>query len=168
VETIFLYQLHWPDPEVPFADSVGTLAELQREGKIRHIGLSNVTPAQLTEGQAIARIESVQNRCSPTAPEDFSNGLLELCDEQQITYIPYSPVGGGSGHKRMAANGTLQKLARTHGVSTYQIVLAWLLGKSLRVIPIPGGSRVASVRDSAAASTLRLPPEDAARIDRLR
>jgi aryl-alcohol dehydrogenase-like predicted oxidoreductase len=167
VERIFLYQLHWPDPDVPYAESVGTLAGLQREGKIEHIGISNVTPAQFKEAQGVVRIESVQNRCSPTDQQDLQNGLLELCEAEQVTYIPYSPMGGGSGHQQMAGQSLLRELGEKYAVSPYQIILAWLLGKSERVIPIPGSSREASIRDSAAAARLALDPTDAARIDAL-
>ena len=165
VETLFLYQLHWPDPEVPYADSVGTLADLQREGKIRHAGISNVTPELLREALGIVRVESVQNRCGPDAQDDFGNGLVALCAQENITYIPYSPMGGGTGFQSMAEQPVLSALARERGVSVYQVILAWLLGKGGHIVPIPGASRPGNVRDSAAAAKLSLSPEDAARID---
>lgn len=165
VESIFLYQLHAPDPRVPFADSVGALADFQQEGKIRHVGLSNVDAVQLRQAQGIVRVESVQNRCNPTDQGDLTNGLVNLCAEQRVTYIPYSPVGGGNGHGRMAGQRLLRELAGRYGVSAYQVVLAWLLGKGGHVIPIPGASKVGSIQDSAAAARLTLRPEDARRID---
>ncbi len=165
VESIFLYQLHAPDPRVPFAESVGALADLRREGKIRHVGLSNVDAVQLRQAQGIVRVESVQNRCNPTDQGDLTGGLLRLCAEQRVTYIPYSPVGGGYGHSRMAGQRLLRELAGRYGVSAYQVVLAWLLGKGGHVIPIPGASKVGSIQDSAAAPKLTLRPEDARRID---
>lgn len=167
VERIFLYQLHWPDPEVPYAESVGTLADLRREGKIEHIGISNVTPEQLKEALGIVRVESVQNRCSPTDQGDFANGLLDLCAEHRLTYMPYSPMGGGTGHQQMSENRLLRELAESYRVSPYQIILAWLLGKSARILPIPGASREASIRDSAAAARLTLEPAHITRIDAL-
>lgn len=165
VERIFLYQLHWPDPAVPYAESIGALADLQREGKVRHLGISNVSPAQLAEALRIVRVESVQNRCSPREQEDFHNGLVERCAEARISYIPYSPMGGGAGKKQMVGNPVLKTLAKAHGVSPYQIVLAWLLGKSPNILPIPGASKAANLTDSASAAGLRLNPGDAAKID---
>lgn len=167
VEQIFLYQLHWPDPRTPYAESVGALAELQRQGKIRHVGISNVTAAQLRQAQGICRVESVQNRCNPLDAGDLTDGLLALCAEQRVTYIPYSPVGGGSGHTQMARQRVLGDIARSHGASAYQVALAWLLAKGPHVVPIPGASRVGSIVDSAAAASLTLAPEEIARIDRL-
>lgn len=166
VEQIFLYQFHWPDPAVPYAESIGALADLQREGKIRHIGISNVTPDLLRQAQRVVRVESVQNRCNPGDQDDLHNGLLTLCTEQRVTYIPYSPVGGG-GHRQVARDRVLGDLARTYGVSPYRIVLAWLLGKAPNVLPIPGASHVESITDSAGAAVLALRPEDARRIDTL-
>ena len=167
VEQIFLYQLHWPDPEVPYAESVGALADLQREGKVRHVGISNVSPEQFKEAQGIVRVQSVQNRCSPTDQGDFANGLVKLCEAEQVTYIPYGPMGGGAGHQQMAQQSLLKELAEQYTVSTYQIILAWLLSKSPRIIPIPGSSREASIRDSAAAARLTLDPAHLSRIDAL-
>ena len=167
VEQIFLYQFHWPDPAVPYAESIGALADLQREGKVRHLGISNASPAQLAEALRIVRVESVQNRCSPLDQEDFHNGLVQRCAEARIAYIPYSPMGGGAGKRQMSGNPVLKSLAREHGVSPYRIVLAWLLGKSPNILPIPGASKAASLTDSAAAARLSLKPGDAAKIDAL-
>jgi aryl-alcohol dehydrogenase-like predicted oxidoreductase len=167
VETIFLYQFHWPDPKVPYAESIGALAELQWEGKIRHIGVSNVSPALLEEALGIVRVESVQNLCNPFHAQDLSNGLLELCARHRLTYIPYRPVGGAAGNRELAHRRLLDELARTHGVSAYQVILAWLLGKGAQVVPIPGASRESSLRDSAAAVGLTLAPEEVRRIEAL-
>ncbi len=167
VEQLFLYQLHWPDPAVPYAESVGALADLQREGKVRHVGVSNVSPAQLREAQRVVRVESVQNRCSPTDPGDFSNGLLELCAAQEVTYIPYSPMGGAGGYQRMGQDALLAEIGAKYGCSAYRVIAAWLLAKAPHIVPIPGASRVASLRDNADAATLTLSAEDLARIDAL-
>jgi aryl-alcohol dehydrogenase-like predicted oxidoreductase len=167
VAQIFLYQLHAPDPRVPFADSVGALAELQRAGKIRHVGLSNVSAAQLAEAQAICRVESVQNRCNPTDADDLRNGVLEACARQRVSYIAYSPVGGGYGHAALARKRVLVELARAYDASPYQVLLAWLLGKGAHILPIPGASKVHSIVDSAAATRLTLRPEDTTRVDAL-
>jgi aryl-alcohol dehydrogenase-like predicted oxidoreductase len=167
VEQIFLYQFHWPDPKVPYAESMGALAELQREGKLRHVGISNVTPELLRQAQGICRVESVQNRCSPTDAGDLRNGLVALCAEQRVTYIPYSPLGGGSGHRGLARQRVLAELGARHGCSAYRVALGWLLAKGPHVLPIPGASQAAHLADSAAAAGLRLAPEELRRVDAL-
>ena len=165
VERIFLYQLHAVDPRVPLADSVGELAKLQKEGKIAHIGLSNVSGAQLDAAQRIVRIESVQNRCHPGYREDLENGLVAQCGKQQVTYIAYSPVGGGYSHESVAKQTPFPKIAKKYGVSPYQVILAWLLTKGDNMLPIPGASRIESAVGSAKAADLELAKSDLAEID---
>jgi len=160
VDTIFLYQLHTPDPAVPLEESVGALAELKREGKIEHIGLSNVGVGELERAQSVARIESVQNECNPWTRDDLENGLVERCRRDRIAYLPYRPVGGKDGHRRLAADATVRALADKYGVSPYRVLLAWLLALGEHVIPIPGATRVESVLDNLAATTVRLAPQD--------
>lgn len=168
VEAITLYQLHGPDDRVPFPDSVGELARLKQEGKIRHVGLSNVTLQQLAAAQKIVRIESVQNECNPRQAEDVRSGLIRACAQQQVTYIPYSPVGGHFGHRNMAKHPVLLKLGKTHGCSPYNIALAWLLGLGEHVLPIPGASKIASIRDSVQAVQVKLSPEEVRQIAAIR
>lgn len=168
VECISLYQFHAPDPEVPFAESVGELVNLQSEGKIQHIGLSNVDQRQLAQALEIAEIQSVQNRCHVLCQTDFKNGLVEYCRSQSITYIPYSPVGGGNGHVRIRDNSMMQEIASKHDASPYQVALAWLLAKSDNIIPIPGASRTASILSSMQAVRLKLSERDVSRIDALK
>ena len=165
VETIALYQLHAPDRRVAWAESVGALARMQQAGKIRHVGISNVTVAEIREAQRIVRVESVQNRCNVTDPGDLRSGLVRFCAEQGITYIPYSPVGGHFGHKSLAEHKTLQPIAKAHGCSTQQVMLAWLLAQGENVLPIPGASKAASIRDSAGAVALSLSAEERRRLD---
>lgn len=167
VETITLYQLHAPDSKVPFEDSVGELARLKKEGKIIHVGLSNVSEKQLNIAQKIVRIETVQNRCSAAYKNDFNNGLIGTCKKQNITYLPYSPLGGHFGHKNLSKNPILTKLAQKYKTSTYCIVLAWFLQKGDHIIPIPGASRIASATDSPQAAYLKLDKEDCSLIDQL-
>lgn len=124
VEQITLYQFHVPDPRVPFTDSVGTLADLQKEGKVRHLGLSNVSIAQIDQALDMVRVESVQNRCSPFDTSDLENDLVNHCHARGLTYIPWSPVGGGSGHQRLGGHKVLGDIAGKHGVSAYQVALA--------------------------------------------
>ena len=164
--TLPLYQLHAVDDSVPLEDSVGALAELRRQGKIAHIGLSNVNAAELRRAMAVAPIVSVQNRCSVFDRRDLSNGLLALCAAENIAYLAYSPVGGGRGKGRVADDPTLRAVGGKHGVSPFQVALAWLLSRSPVVIPIPGASQISSAIDSAAADGLRLDEDDRAALDR--
>ena len=164
--TLPLYQLHAVDDAVPIEDSVGALAELRRQGKIAHIGLSNVGIAELKRAVAVAPIVSVQNRCSVFERRDFSNGLVNFCAAQKIAYLAYSPVGGGRGKGRVADDPTLRAVGGKHGVSPFQVALAWLLSRSPVVIPIPGASRISSAIDSAGADGLKLDEDDRAALDR--
>jgi len=156
VEAITLYQLHALDDDAPLEESVGALAELRREGKIVHVGLSNVNAAELLRARAIVPIVSVQNRLSVMDRGDLRSGLVDLCAQEGITYLAYGPVGGAQGKRRIAADPTLSAIAAARGVSNFQVALAWLLARSPAILPIPGASRAASAVDSAAAAGLRL------------
>lgn len=167
VEAIDLYQLHAPDEKVTYADSIGSLVRLQEEGKIQHVGLSNVSLAQLDEALAIVRVESVQNQLNPKDREDLDNGLVKACAERGVAYLPYCPVGGGQGHAGLAQHPALQALALKHQASPYCVILAWHLAQGENVIPIPGASRVGSAADSPKALSVNLSPEDLAVINNL-
>ncbi|MBI3300390.1 MAG: aldo/keto reductase [Elusimicrobia bacterium] len=167
VSAIALYQLHAPDEKVRFADSVGELKRLKDEGKIRHVGLSNVGLEQLDEALAIVRIESVQNQLHPKDRGDLDDGLVKACAARGVAYLPYCPVGGGYGHISLSKHPTLMALAVKHGISPYCVVLAWHLAQGENVIPIPGASRVESAVDSPKALSVRLEPSDLAVIDAL-
>lgn len=164
-EVITLYQLHAVDPNTNFLDSLEELVRLKEEGKIIHIGLSNVSAGQLKTAIQHTIVASVQNRCNPFYKTDLDSGMVELCSDNRVTYIPYSPVGGHHGHVRLPEQSTLKGLAEKYGESSYCIVLAWLLQKGDHILPIPGASRVESVRDSARAVTITLQPEDIEAID---
>ena len=166
-DCIGLYQLHAVDPKVDFRHSLEALVRLKEEGKVHHLGLSNVTAAQLQQALEFTPIVSVQNRCSLFDPQDFQNGLIDFCRQQQVTYIPYSPVGGGHGHVRLARHLTLQALAASYQASSYALALAWLLHKGEHILPIPGASRPTSIRDSVAAAQLTLSAQDIATLDTL-
>ncbi|MHA5051978.1 aldo/keto reductase [Streptomyces sp. SD15] len=172
VDAIGLYQLHKPDPAVPFEDSLGALRELLDEGKIRLAGISNTTTDQIRRARAILgdRLVSVQNQYSPAVRD--SDPELRLCAELGIAFLPWSPLGGISrssldGPSRLKPDGftAFHSVAREHGVSPQQICLAWLLTRSPTVIPIPGASRPETIRDSAGAADLTLTPDDMARLD---
>ncbi|MFK0254915.1 aldo/keto reductase [Streptomyces sp. NPDC090445] len=171
VETIGLYQLHKPDPQVPWAESVGTLRELAEQGKIRAAGISNVTVEQLDEARLILGdlLVSVQNRYSPAVRD--SEPQLRRCAELGIAFLPWSPLGGISrssldGPSGPTSSGTaFHEVAAEHGVSPQQVCLAWLLSRAPVVIPIPGASRPHTARDSASAAGLVLAPDRLARLD---
>ncbi|AJT70145.1 aldo/keto reductase [Streptomyces chattanoogensis] len=162
VEAIGLYQLHKPDPAVPWAESVGALRDLLDAGTIRAAGISNVTCAQIREAHAILGdgLVSVQNQYSPAVRD--SEPELQLSTELGLAFLPWSPLGGISrssldGPSGAASAGTaFHRIAAERGVSPQQIALAWLLARSPVVIPVPGASRPASIRDSAQAVQLKL------------
>jgi aryl-alcohol dehydrogenase-like predicted oxidoreductase len=166
VERITLYQLHAPDDDVPFEDSVGALADLRREGKIAHIGLSNVSVAEIDAALGIVPIVSVQNRCNPFDRSAWEDGVIQHCAREGIAFLPYSPVGGGGGKRQVAADPVLRAVGARHGVSPFQVALAWLLAKSPVMIPIPGASKAENAVDSAAAMRLTLSDADLAELDR--
>jgi aryl-alcohol dehydrogenase-like predicted oxidoreductase len=163
-DIIFLYQLHAPDPAVPLADSVGCLAGLREEGKIQHIGLSNVSPEELETALRITSVASVQNKCSVFKKKALHNGLVELCGQRDITFIPHSPVGGHFDRHRLAQDAALMEIARAHATTPQCVALVWLLHLGDHVIPIPGASRLASIQSSLSALDLEL---NRAEIDRL-
>ena len=165
---IRLYYLHAVDPNVPLADSVGELVRLREEGKIVAIGLSNVSTKQLDEALAITPIAAVQNRCNILERRDFDSGLVDHCRVRNIAYVPYSPVGGHYGHKRVAQDPTLKRIAAKHETTPYVIALAWLLAQGDHVLPIPGASKVASARSSLTATRIALDAEDRNALDALR
>lgn len=173
VEAIGLYQLHKPDPEVPFEESVGALRELLDAGTIRLAGLSNTDADQIRRAREILgeRLVSVQNRYSPAVRDNEPE--LRLCAELGLAFLPWSPLGGlarssldgpsrTEGGERLAA---FHEVAAERGVSPQQVGLAWLLARSPAVVPIPGASRPETARDSAAAADLLLSAEERARLD---
>jgi aryl-alcohol dehydrogenase-like predicted oxidoreductase len=165
VDHIALYQLHAPDPRVPFAESVGELARLRGEGKIRWVGLSNVSLAQVREAQAIVPITSVQNRLNPYFRESLASGVVQYCAEQGIGFLAYSPTGGGRLTLKLPGHPVLSRIAAGHGVSTHAVVLAWVLAQSPTVIVIPSARKVEHALDSVSAADLDLSPADLAAID---
>lgn len=167
VDCIDLYQLHAVDPTVGIKASVAVLAELQQAGKIRHIGISNVSREQLAEACDVTPVVAVQNRCNVFDQQDLHNGMIADCAARGISYIAYSPVGGRHGHVGIAAAPWLQAIAGRHACSPYAVALAWLLGQGNHVIVIPGASRRASIEDSFTAMRVALLPEDLAALDRL-
>jgi aryl-alcohol dehydrogenase-like predicted oxidoreductase len=165
VEAIDLYQLHRPDPQVPWAESVGALEQLRQEGKVRAVGVSNADPAQIREAAGITPLAAVQNELSPR----FRSSLPEvrLCAELSVAFLPWSPLGGmGAAGALGAEHAAFAEVAAERGVSPQRVCLAWLLAQAPVVIPIPGARRVQSVLDSAAAADLVLTEEELRRLDR--
>ena len=159
LERIDLYQLHAPDPKVPFADSVGALADDQRAGKIRHIGVSNVSVEQLEEARRIAPIVSVQNEYNL---EDRSfEAVLKACERLGIAFLPWYPLGAGSALKL----DRVKSISRKNKIRPAQVLLAWLLAKSPLMLPIPGTASIAHLEENVAAATLNLSQEDIAALD---
>jgi pyridoxine 4-dehydrogenase len=159
LERIDLYQLHSPDPTVPFEDSVGALKELRDEGKIRHVGVSNVSLEQLEQARGIVEVVTVQNRYS--VEDRGSEEVLERCEELGIGFLPWFPLATG----RLAEpGGPLDRIARAHDATPAQIALAWLLAHSPVMLPIPGTSSVEHLEQNVAAARVRLSPEEVAEI----
>ncbi|MGH3463887.1 MAG: aldo/keto reductase [Kribbellaceae bacterium] len=166
VDAIGLYQFHRPDPRVPYEDSVGAVRDLLDAGKIRMAGISNANPDQIRLADEIlgGRLVSVQNQFSPRFRS--SEPELRLCDELDIAFLPWSPLGGISSSSELGTRHfAFAEVADELGVSPHRVTLAWMLAKSPRVIPIPGSSRPETIRDSVAAVELELSPEQIARLD---
>jgi len=160
LERIDLYQLHAPDPKVPYADSVGVLAELARAGKIRHLGISNVDALQLEVARRIAPIVSVQNEYNIENRQ--SDGVLAACEKAGIAFIPWYPLGAG----RALRSARVKRIAARLGATPAQVALAWLLARSPVMLPIPGTGSIAHLEENAAAAALRLSAQDIAELDK--
>jgi len=168
VDCIDLYQLHRPDPNVPFTESVGALAELQREGKIRHIGLSNVSLAQLEEARRRnVAIASVQNRFNIT--EQSGADILDYCTQHSIAFISYAPLGAHPlkrGAPVANTQGILAEIAIRHGVKPNQIALAWMLHRAPNIVLIPGTTTSAHLEENVAAASIKFTNEELELLDK--
>lgn len=165
IEQIPLYQLHRPDPNVSFAESVGMLATLQQEGKIKRVGLSNVTVSQLEQAHQITTISSVQNRFSIT--ERTNEDVLNYCTQHNIAFIPYGSLGAHplkQGAPLANAEGILAEIARQRGVKPNQIALAWLLHRAPNIILIPGTTTIAHLEENIAAASIELTTDEMAKL----
>ncbi len=158
LEQIPLYQLHRPDPKVPLEDSVGALVELKSQGKIRHIGLSNVNERQLRQAERLTPIVSIQNRFN--VADRGSEGLVDLCEQEQITFLPWAPIQDLRGQR------AVRRIAERHGASPTQVVLAWLLARSPAILPIPGTGSLGHLEENVAAAALELTGEEVAELNR--
>jgi aryl-alcohol dehydrogenase-like predicted oxidoreductase len=161
LEAIDLYQLHRVDAAVPLEDQVGTLAELRGEGKIRHIGLSEVSVGQLTRAEAVTPIATVQNLFN--LADRKSADVLAYAAGRSIGFIPWFPLATGG----LARSPRLSQIAARQGISASQVALAWLLQHSDNMLPIPGTAQVPHLEDNVAAAGIRLDAEELAALDRL-
>jgi pyridoxine 4-dehydrogenase len=152
LDQIPLYQFHTPDPAVPIEESIGAIAELKAEGKIRHIGVSNFSEAQLKQAQQITAIVSVQNRYN--AADRHSQTVLDLCEQEQLTFLPWAPVQEGG------KNPAVARAAKNHGATEHQVILAWLLASSPNMLPIPGTGSPEHAAENIAAASLELSPDE--------
>jgi aryl-alcohol dehydrogenase-like predicted oxidoreductase len=159
LDRIDVYQLHAPDPAIPFKASVEALAELQKEGKIRLVALSNVTREHVERAQKIVPIVSVQNRYS-FADREWES-VVDYCDAEHIAFIPWFPLAAGK-----VAGEALARVANTHRATPHQVALAWLLQRSPVMVPIPGTSSVRHLEDNVAASALKLTRQEFEELDR--
>jgi pyridoxine 4-dehydrogenase len=148
LEQVPLYQFHRPDPTVPLEDSIGALVTLKEQGKIRHIGLSNVTENQLRRAQRLTPIVSIQNRYN--VDDRRSESVVDLCEQEQMVFLPWAPI------QNLDSNRTIQQLAQRYGATPRQIVLAWLLARSPAILPIPGTGSVSHLDDNVAAPAIKL------------
>lgn len=160
LDQILLYQFHRPDPEVPIEESIGALAELKAQGKIRHIGVSNFSESQLRVAQRVTPVVSVQNRYN--AADRQSEALIDLCEQELLAFLPWAPVQDAD------KNPAVTDAARRHGVTTYQIVLAWLLARSPQMLPIPGTGSPEHVEENIAAAGISMNQDEIAAISKSR
>lgn len=158
LERIDLYQFHRPDPDVPIEESIGALAEMRAEGKIHHIGLSNIDTVGLRRAQAVAPIVSVQNRYNPV--DRRSDGLVGLCEREGLVFLPWAPLGQGD-----LEHNVIDRIAEGHAATPPQVVLAWLLARSPAVLPIPGTGSLAHLEENVAAAAIKLTPAEVAQLD---
>jgi pyridoxine 4-dehydrogenase len=151
LDQIPLYQFHRPDPKVPIEDSIGALVELKEQGKIRHIGVSNVTEEELRRAQRLTPIVSIQNRYNHS--DRRSESLVDLCEQETLVFLPWAPI-------QDLEQSAVQQAAREHDATPRQIVLAWLLARSPSILPIPGTGTVAHLEENIAAADIKLSPAE--------
>jgi pyridoxine 4-dehydrogenase len=148
LDQIALYQFHRPDPAVPLEDSIGALVGLKEQGKIRHIGVSNMTETQLRQVQQLTPVVSIQNRYN--VDDRRSESLVDLCEQEELVFLPWAPI------QNLDRNRTVLDIARRHDSTPRQIVLAWLLARSSAILPIPGTGSVSHLEENVAAAAIKL------------
>ncbi len=167
VNRIDLYQLHAPDPRVPFSTSVRALAALKRDGLIGEIGLCNVTVGQIDEARRIAEIDAIEVELSLWHDEHFLSGVAQYCDEHGLRLLAHRPLGGSKARTRTESNPVLRAIAANHDATPFEVALAWLADLSEVIVPIPGATHVETAKSVARARTLQLKGDERARLDDL-
>lgn len=150
IERIPIYQLHAPDPDVPYAESIGALVELKDEGKIHHIGISNVSEEHLRQAQRLTPVVSIQNRYNVS--DRRSEDLVDLCEREGMAFLPWAPI--------LELDGAVSRIAKKRDADPRQVALGWLLARSPAVLPIPGTGSVSHLEENVAAAALRLTAEE--------
>lgn len=156
LEQIPLYQFHRPDPQVPLEDSIGALVTLKEQGKIRHIGVSNFSEDQLRRAQRLTPIVSIQNRYN--VADRRSETLIDLCEQERMVFLPWAPI------QDLQGNRAVRGLSERYGVTSHQIVIAWLMARSPAMLPIPGTGSVKHLEENIAAAAIKLTPEEVASV----
>jgi aryl-alcohol dehydrogenase-like predicted oxidoreductase len=163
LERIDLWQLHRIDRKVPVEESLGAIKKAQDAGKIRHVGLSEVTVAEIEQAKKVVPIVSIQNRYNIT--DRASEAALNYCQKEKMGFIPWAPIGGGGSRSLSKAGNALEAEAKSHNVSVVQLALAWLLQKSPVMLPIPGTANIAHLEENMAAEKLQLSAEEWKKIE---
>lgn len=165
VEQIALYQFHAPDPRVPFEESIGAIADLQSRGKIRWVGLSNVSVAEIQKAERFIDVAAVQNRLNPFFREALADGVLEYCSNRGIAFLAYSPTGGGRLTRKLPEHPVLMGIGRRLSLTAHAVCLACEVAQGATVIAIPGARRMEHAQDSAQAGDVQLGQADLTSID---
>ena len=158
IDRIPLYQFHRPDPKVPLEDSMGEIVRLKEEGKIRHIGICNVTETELHRAQRVTPIVSVQNRFN--VADRTSESMVDLCEQAKLVFLPWAPI------LDIDDDGPVAEIARSHGATARQVVLAWLLARSPAILPIPGTGTPEHLEENVAAAAIELGPHETEALNR--
>jgi aryl-alcohol dehydrogenase-like predicted oxidoreductase len=164
-DCIDLYQHHAPDPEVPLEDSIGAFKDLQDAGKVRWIGISNVSVQQIELARSVADIKTVQNRLSPFFREALRDGVVRHCEKEGLGFLAYSPVGGGRLNRKLPDHPVVKPIAEAHGTTPHAVVLAWVLAQSECVFIIPAARSAGNAVNSTTVPDIELTPDEVAAID---
>ncbi|BAT56216.1 aldo/keto reductase [Nostoc sp. NIES-3756] len=161
---IDVWQYHSPDPEYTIEESLAPVKEAVQEGLVRFVGVSNFSVEQIKRARDVVEIVSIQNQYSPWERQPEKDGVLQYCEEEGITFLPWSPFGGRRRHQNLQDMPAIAQLAKAKGVSVYAIVLAWLRAKSSAILPIPGASKISSIENSVGAVNVNLTDEEVQKI----
>ncbi len=164
-QAIALWQYHAPDPEYAIAASLAPVREAVDTGLIQYVGVSNFSVAQIQQAREVVDVVSVQNQYNPWCREPERDGVLAYCEQENLTFLPWSPLGGSRRVKNLPEISAIAQLAREKGISVYCLILAWLRAKSPCVVPIPGASKVSSIEDSVKAAEVALSAIEVEQID---